>query len=185
MKRSNFAIEYREINTMNTNEAMNTLNIEGVVTQKDIKKAYKSACIKYHPDKNAAGTEIMKAINAAYDLLKKLGDSVEMSSDFKAYDFGEKLNEALNRLIKLDGITIEICSNWIWVSGDTKVHSKVLGRKEGGIGLFYASKKKCWYFRPEEYKSNNRSNFTMDQIRDNYGSVQINKENMKPKAISA
>ncbi|MBV7300729.1 J domain-containing protein [Enterovibrio paralichthyis] len=155
---------------MNVTDAMNLLNISGTVTQAEIKKAYKAASIRFHPDRNPAGAEMMKAINAAYDYLKGLGDSVTMQADAKAYDFGEELSQVLNQLLELNGITIEICGNWIWVTGDTKPHAKRLGRKEGGIGCYFSKKKTAWYYRPDEYKSRSRSSMSLDEIRVAHGS---------------
>lgn len=48
---------------MNINEALNILNLSGSVTKADIAKAYKRLAVKYHPDKNPTGAEMMKIIN--------------------------------------------------------------------------------------------------------------------------
>jgi curved DNA-binding protein CbpA len=55
---------------MNRQDAAKILSLNGTITSKDIKKAYRVAALKYHPDKNPAGEEMMKIINAAYDVLK-------------------------------------------------------------------------------------------------------------------
>lgn len=127
---------------MNTNDALNLLNLTGSATQTEIKKAFKAQSLKFHPDRNPVGAQMMIAINAAYEHLKKLGDTVTASEGFTENDYAEELNEVLNKLFALDGLEIEICGNWIWITGDTKPHAKALGRKEGGIGCFYASKKR-------------------------------------------
>jgi len=155
---------------MNINDALNLLSLASPVTQTEIKKAFKAASLKFHPDRNPAGAQMMIAINAAYETLKDLGESVEAKSDFSQTNYAEELNEVLNSLLVLEGLIIEVCGNWIWISGDTKQHSKRLGKKEGGLGCFYASKKKMWYFRPDEYKSSSRKSTSMDDIRATYGS---------------
>lgn len=154
---------------MKVTDAMNILNLSGTVTQAEIKRAYKVASIKYHPDRNLAGAEMMKAVNSAFDYLKTLGDPVSMDSNDRAYDYGKELNEILNQLLKLEGLIIEVCGNWIWVTGETKKHKEQL-KRNGGIGLFYARKKKAWYYRPEDYKSKNRRTMDMDDIREKHGS---------------
>ncbi len=57
---------------MNIQQALNIFGLSGELTEQDVKRAYKQAAIKFHPDKNrenpAAG-EMMKAVNAAYDFL--------------------------------------------------------------------------------------------------------------------
>ena len=157
--------------TLNINDALNLLSLTSPTTQADIKKAFKAASLKYHPDRNPAGAQMMIAINSAYEFLKVLGDKVKASGEFKKTKYAEELSEVLNSLLALDGLIIEICSQWIWVSGSTKKHAKRLGKKEGGLGLYYASKKKMWYYRPAEYKSSSRKSTSMDSIRETYGST--------------
>ena len=163
---------------MNVNDAMNLLNLVGTVTQKEIKKAFKSASFKYHPDRNPlAGRDMMQAINSAYEALKNIGESVVMDSEHKAYDFADELNKVLNELFDLEGIEIEVCGNWIWITGNTKQHRVALGKKaNGGIGCYFSKKDGgCWYYRPEEYKSKNRKKFSLDDIRSSHGSVKVKK----------
>ncbi|EPN0316318.1 J domain-containing protein [Vibrio vulnificus] len=158
---------------MNVNDAMNLLNLSGEVNQTEIKTAYKKASLKYHPDRNAAGAEMMKAINEAFATLSKLGETVKLTGN--AYDFAEALNEKLNAFFaaNFEGVEIEVCGNWIWLTGETKPYSKQLGKD--GLGFFYASKKKAWYYRPEDYKSRNRTSNTLDEIREKHGSSKIKK----------
>lgn len=168
---------------MTTNEAMNILSLTGTVTQKEIKKAFKKASLKFHPDRNPAGQQMMILINAAFDHLKKFGgESVQMSDDFQADDFCEHFNEILNELLKMEGLTVEICGNWIWIGGETKKYSKKLGKD--GLKCFYAIKKKMWYFRPAAYKSFNRKTSTISEIRAKYGSVTPLKTKQKQMAIN-
>ncbi|MFB1079520.1 DnaJ domain-containing protein [Photobacterium damselae] len=164
---------------MNVNDAMNILNLSGTVTQKEIKAAYKKASLTFHPDRNSAGSEMMKVINEAYSTLKAFGnDSVTNTSD-NFCNYGEVLNEKLNAFfdLNLDDLIVELCGNWIWITGNTKPYSKLLGKN--GIGFYYASKKKAWYFRPEDYKSFNRKEMSLDEIRINHGSSSVQRRTRK------
>ena len=153
---------------MKITDAANLLGLTGTVTKQDIKKAYKAAALKYHPDKNPAGGEMMKIINAAFDVLKDFeGQILNDEQEDNTQNYSEALNTALNAIIDLEGLTIEICGAWLWVSGDTFKHKTVL--KE--TGFKFASKKKSWYFRPENWKSASRGAFSMDDIRSQYGST--------------
>jgi hypothetical protein len=89
---------------------------------------------------------------------------------------GKAMNNAINAVIDLEGVLIEICGNWIWLSGDTRSHKDAIK----AAGYFWASKKMMWYFRPKEWKSTSRGNFTMEEIRDEFGSDTV-KQAAKPK----
>lgn len=153
---------------MNISDALNLLSLSSPSTQAEIKKGYKIASVKFHPDKNPAGAEMMVTINEAYSFLKELGDTVTANEDFKESNYAEELQNILNSLMALDGLVLELCSSWLWISGDTKKHAKALGKN--GLGLFYASKKQMWYYRPADYKSKSRKSTPMVDIRNTYGS---------------
>ena len=156
---------------MNVNDALNLLSLTSPSTQAQIKRGFKAASLKFHPDRNPAGAQMMLAINEAYATLKDLGENVEAKGTFTESNYAEELNEVINQVLTLDGITLELCGNWLWLDGSTKKHSKILGRKEGGLGCRWAPKKKMWYYRPEEYKSSSRKSTSMDDIRATYGST--------------
>ena len=73
-------------------DAAKILNISGNITPAIIKRAYQQACSLYHPDRNPAGTEMMKAINEAYSVLKGFEGCLEEEHD----NYGETLNDALS-----------------------------------------------------------------------------------------
>jgi hypothetical protein len=76
-----------------------------------------------------------------------------------------KFPEIISEIIHLD-ITIEICGNWIWLSGNTRPYSKQL--KE--IGFFYSPRKQMWYWRPSGWESNNHKPWDIETIRKTFGS---------------
>lgn len=152
---------------INLTDAFNILGISaGNITAEEIKQAYRRAAQKYHPDRNPAGHEMMQAINAAYESIKDFNGEVYTKDNNQ--DYGDQLNAALNAVIGL-GMSIEICGAWIWLSGNTKQHKEKLKV----TGYKWAPKKSLWYFRPEEYKSRNHKSWSMDEIRNKYGSEQI------------
>lgn len=58
---------------MNIKDALAILGLSASADPDAIKTAYRKACIKYHPDRNPAGLEMMKAVNVAYQFLHDLG----------------------------------------------------------------------------------------------------------------
>jgi len=154
---------------MKIQDALNLLGLTGTVTKQEIKKAYRAASLKYHPDRNPSGKEMMQAINAAFEALKDLEEVTGSEDSQEAYDFAEQLSAALNMVSSLAGLDIEVCGNWVSLSGDTKTHKEAI--KEAGFK--WVKKKVMWYFRPEDYKSSNRGGWSIDQIREQHGSTKV------------
>jgi len=154
---------------MNIDDALNLLSLTSPSSQAEIKKAFKAASLKFHPDRNPAGAQMMITINGAYEVLKVLGETVESKGDFTKNNYAEELNKVLNELLNLEGLVLEICGQWLWISGAHLQHKSVLGKN--GLGCKWASKKKMWYYRPAEYKSASRRNSSMDSMRETYGST--------------
>lgn len=154
---------------MNVQEALNVFGLSGVLSKEDIKATYKKLALKYHPDRNPLGGELMKAVNAAFDFLIANLDKInqfQSADENERYNYGEELERVLTELNSLVGIVVEVIGNWVWISGNTKEHKDALKT----LGCKWASQKKQWFFRPEEHKSRwNRKEHSIDEIREMYG----------------
>ncbi|MGH1472678.1 MAG: J domain-containing protein [Cellvibrionaceae bacterium] len=157
-------------------DAAKILDVSGTLNPEAIKKAYRKASSKYHPDKGGS-VQMMQAVNEAYEALKDFDGSLEAGDNGAGYS--ESLNEAINKVLVLSGVEVEVCGAWVWVTGDTKPHAKALGRKEGGAGFYFAKKKSAWYFRPDDWKSSARGQWSLDDIRDQYGSTKLEGKTQK------
>lgn len=155
---------------MRHSEGLRVLGLKSGVSFDEIKQAYRVLSSKYHPDRNPAGLEMMKLINAAYQSLSDYvaSDEVEDCVSDDELNLTEEMNAALNAIIHL-GLTIEVCGVWIWVGGDTKPHKDIL--KESGYR--WAPKKCLWMWKPAESKSRGRGKFSMDEIRSAHGSQSV------------
>ena len=161
---------------LNIYSAARILNIKGETTPKITKLAYRRACSEFHPDRNPAGAQMMVQVNAAYEVLKDhtgfVGGADKQTQDsandegetVNSADYGADMMAALNSVIDLSGLTVEIAGDWIWLTGDTKSHKDIIK----AAGFKWARKKVAWYFRPDDYKSKSKGGFSMDEIRDKH-----------------
>lgn len=166
---------------MNIYDALKVLGVtESPVTEEIVKQSFHRAALKYHPDRNPAGTEMMKLVNEAKEALKTATYPIEYKNE-SGYDYGAEINEALNKIISLIDLKVEVCGSWVWVSGNTKEHWPLL--KEAGF--LFSPPKKMVYFRPEYSKRrrHKKDGLSMDEIRSKYGSDNI--KNRSPRYLQA
>lgn len=84
---------------------------------------------------------------------------------------GKKVLEAINVLKDIEGINLELCGSWLWVSGDTKPHKDLIK----SVGGKWALKKKMWYVKPNNFWYHTKEE-TMENIRHAHGSVILKKK---------
>ncbi len=144
---------------------------------KEVKNLYRDLAKQYHPDLGGS-TEIMQEINTEYafavaKLLK--GENLTTEEINEQIKLSEAYRDALNKIIHLPGITIELVGAWIWVTGNTyPVRAEIKA-----AGYLFAPKKQAWYFRTEEFKVQSRKRLSLDQIRAKYGSKELNQDTRK------
>lgn len=76
--------------------------------------------------------------------------------------------EILEKLAHLN-LDVEVCGKWVWVHGNTRPHRDFLKK----LNMRFSPGKKCWYHRPDKYRSLNTEPLDMDDIRSKYGSVPV------------
>ena len=161
-------------------------HFSSVTSLDELKLQYKKLAFKNHPD-HGGKTEVMQEINSEYEqLLNRIineaskdqyQDSSEngrgfWSSRSEHSEVEKKVKQAIDAIINLDGLDIEIIGVWVWVSGDTKQHKDKL--KEAG---FVWNRVQCkWVFIGK--KSNGRGRMTLDQMRELHGSQKVKKTRM-------
>lgn len=137
-------------------------------TAQEIKDLYRKLCRQHHPDLGG-DTATMQALNAAYDQACKQAQRTDRPGKSEgAYDYysaGDTLvREAIEKVITLPGITIEICGWWVWLSGDTRAVKDQIKAS----GYRWAKQKSMWYF--PGVPSRGKGTYSMDDIRQTYGS---------------
>lgn len=143
--------------------------LKGITTLEELKKEYRKWALKLHPD-HGGSTEEMQKLNAEYEYLfdrvkdihkTKEGKTYEKHTNEKPYEF----MDLIEKLLRMDGVHIEVIGCFVWLSGNTKVYKDAI--KE--LGFKWHSTKKMWYLAPEWYVKYNRKKYTMDEIRGMYG----------------
>jgi len=149
-------------------------------TLEEIKNAYRKLVREHHPDLGG-DEEVMKALNFAYEQAIRSGRFAEEMNRTKTnIDQESAFRDILERLIVLQGLVLEICGSWLWVTGNTYHYKDFL--KEHG--LKWASKKKAWFWRPDDAKVRTRGELSMDDIRWRHGSQIITTRNINALARS-
>ena len=163
-------------------------------TLDELKKAYKAAAMKHHPDVGGS-TEAMQEINAAYErkfeYLKgrqnaeyaerfevlKRSQNEQAAEDTTGKTYATTENAAdfiaiINALLRLDGLEIELCGRWLWIGGNTREHKEALK----AAGCRWSSTKKLWSWHyAEDGVFHRGKSKSMDQIRSKYGSTSFSR----------
>jgi hypothetical protein len=141
----------------------------------EVKARYRDLAKQFHPDRGG-DTETMQRVNAAYSIAVIQIARGENRTESEINDIlqdNEKYRAAIDAIINLPGINIELVGAWIWVTGNTRIYKDQLK----AAGYFWASKKLAWYFRGSEYKCSSRKGKCLDEIREKYGSRPVYNHN--------
>lgn len=152
---------------------------ENPTTLEELKAQYKKLAFANHPDMGGS-TEAMQEINAEYEKLCAELATVHKNAEGEFYwtpaDKAEAPNEfieIIEKLIHMDGITVELCGSWLWVTGDTKPHKDAL--KE--MKFRWSANKSAWYFHHGTFHKRGKDLKTLDEIRIMYGSERFEADN--------
>ena len=149
-------------------------------TIEEVKQQYKRLALAHHPDVGG-DNESMKEINAEYDVLFAKLKDVHQAADGNVYtakaattETANQFKDIIDKLIHMDNINIEICGSWVWVSGKTYRHKDKLKH----IGFKFSKQKAAWYYHSDGYRKHNSKTYTLDEIRDLFGSETVIKESL-------
>ena len=150
-------------------------DIKGLTDIDSLKKSYFKLAKVYHPD--AGGTkDQFQRLQKEYDGLFKTimsGSNLSANDIANEIELDENLRQAVDAIIGISQLNVELIGKWIWVSGNTYPIRNELKN----AGFMFAPVKKMWYYKGIE--SAGRGKLTIDEIRKKYGSQAIQKEGMK------
>lgn len=152
-------------------KGLNMLYFENLENEDEIKARYKELAKMYHPDLGG-DVEIMKEINSQYEkvvtgVYQKQGKSITEIDELLIKD--AEIRAKMNEILQIEGLTIELCGSWIWVTGETRQYKEKL--KEAMFK--WSPNKLAWYWREEGKRSYSRKNMNLDEIRYKHGSTAI------------
>lgn len=144
----------------------------------ELRKLYRRLVMEHHPD-NGGSEDIIKEVNAEYDILfKRLKSDFEHKDTYKdatdkqkqAYDWQKDklIREKVMQLARFEGIKVEIIGVWIWVS-NCYAYRKEL--KE--LGFHWARQKQMWYLHFDDFHKFSSKPASMSYIREKYGCVEV------------
>lgn len=162
---------------MENNKLNNAIAIFGLENGQyminDIKQIYRKLASANHPDKGG-NTETMQLINTAFAELCRffeINQTLDVNQEqesAQSFDFS-----FLDTLKTMQGVIIEVCGYWVWLSGNTYPNKEIIS----GLGFKFSGAKKSWYWSPTIdngiYKRGSKS---MKNIRKEYGSKIIETE---------
>lgn len=142
----------------------------------ELKRAYKKLALENHPDMGG-NVDVMKAINCEYDRAferlkhRQNAAAAEPDSTVKATsETPEEFKRVIEMLLKIEGIEIELCGSWLWISGNTYEAKDEIK----AAGCRWSKSKHKWYWHPSEDKPKRYHRAaSMGWIRGKYGSQQI------------
>ena len=124
----------------------------------EIKKKFRELAMQHHPDLGGDNETMRIILEQYHEALAGVDgqSSFDEQGTEHTYHYNEAneaaIAEKIQQLLSLrmKNVEVALVGTWIWVSGDTKPHSKKLGRKKDadgnpvGLGLSWHGKKKMW-----------------------------------------
>ena len=148
-----------------------------------VKKRFKELAFMHHPDRGGL-TVVMQRVNLEYEYIIK-NKVFTFENDYEKDNFNEayelKYPYIITQLMQLPAIEVELCGNWLWISGVTYPVRKELKN----IGCLFSPKKVMWYYRPEDFKhGKSKKTMPIAEIRSKFGSTQVHAQEDKKKQLT-
>ena len=150
-----------------------TYYFTGVKTAEELKKAFREMAKKLHPD-CGGDAEAFKQMRQEYAEAWERVKNHHVNADGEHYEreteeTPEQFMDIVEAFIHFDDFTVEVIGSWLWVTGNTQEHRAELK----AAGLKYAGRKQAWYFHFGAYRKRSKKEYTMDELREEYGSTEL------------
>lgn len=144
-------------------------------TIEEIRKVYNKLAFQYHPDLNKSeeACRIMQEINAEYQLAIKAVKSGESLKDNFDAEKAAQYPDIIKNIINLQGIKIEICGSWVWLTGKTYLYCEELK----SLNFHFSRSKKAWYWNSSKKAVNRlRGMYSLKEIYEKFGKIPVETE---------
>ena len=153
----------------------------------ELRRLFRQYCLELHPDKGGKHEDFIEMREEYETVLKIAANSeakmAQAENREPNFNFANEsgLAEMVERLMRVPGIIIELCGSWLWLGGNTfPVHEQLKA-----FGFRYSRKKKKWYYSPYMGDKKRRGRYTMEKIRDKFGSTVIESDKENEHLITA
>jgi hypothetical protein len=143
-------------------------------TLEDVKNTYKDLYLA-HGHNSAVMAEIASEYQTAFVALAdqfKNAKGVIYTAKDKKTGTPKEWADMVQALAKMDGLKIELCGTWLWVTGNTYAHKKGLH----DLAFKYHKEKKAWSYHNEPYRKKGKKKLSLAEIRTAYGTTKLNDE---------
>lgn len=146
-------------------------------TAEEGKSLYRKLVKEYHPD-NGGNADIFKQINNEFTMWWNTHKDIHYSTEtgetyeeteHRTTETAEEFIEIIENLRTLDGINVELCGSWLWISGNTYPHKDKLLM----FGCRWSRSKKEWYWAKDLTFTHYKTGKSKSWIRTRYGSEMI------------
>lgn len=115
----------------------------------------------------------MQEINAEYQQAIKAVKSGESLKDTFDAEKAANYPEIIKNIINLQGVKIDICGSWVWLTGKTWLYAEQLKT----LNFRFSRSKKAWYWNNTKDAGRRlRGMYSLKEIYEKYGKIAVETE---------
>ena len=149
---------------------------EGCTTIEEVKERFRMHAKVLHPDAggNAADfRDMMEEYQRAFERYKNIHKTMDGRTYQKeTTETAEEFADIISKVIHMEGVKIEIIGTWVWLTGNTKIYKDEIK----AAGFFWSKSKTAWYYTGEKERPRKRGHYTMDGLRQKWGTTEVENE---------